>query len=100
MKISKLNVDALKNVILNTFIGRTYEGEEETRITLKSLTRCDKCRNYDNRIYDGVLGNSDDTYIMESSFECEFEDGEINISIYYGDVSEKITDIDIDIRID
>lgn len=86
---------ALKQQIENEFIGGHYEGDEETeKILSKIVGKPVKC--YDTKIDDGVDDDEcEDEYIMKSCFSTE--DDKIIVGIYWGDVSEEIGYVNVQI---
>jgi hypothetical protein len=86
---------ALKQQIENEFIGGHYEGDKETeKILSKIVGKPVKC--YDTKIDDGVDDDEcEDEYIMKSCFSTE--DDKIIVGIYWGDVSEEIGYVNVQI---
>ena len=87
---------ALKQKIENEFIGGHYEGDEETeKILSKIVGKPVKC--YDTKIDDGVDDDeTEDEYIMKSCFSTE--DDKIIVGIYYGDVTDEIGYVNVQIN--
>ena len=87
---------ALKSKIETEFIGGHYEGDEETEKILSKIVG-KPVKWYDTKIDDGVDDDEDyDTYIMKSCFSTE--DDKIIVGIYYGDVSEEIGYVNVQIN--
>ena len=86
----------LKSKIETEFIGGHYEGDEETeKILSKIVGKPVKC--YDTKIDDGVDDNeTEDEYIMKSCFSTE--DDKIIVGIYYGDVTDEIGYVNVQIN--
>lgn len=83
----------IKELVEETFIGANYNGDEETEKELSNLLG-GKWRCYDTKIDDGVDDDeTEDEYIMVSCFENE--QGNVDILIYYGDVTDEITYIQV-----
>lgn len=83
----------IKELVEKTFIGANYNGDEETEKELSNLLG-GKWRCYDTKIDDGVDDDeTEDEYIMVSCFENE--QGNIDILIYYGDVTDEITYVQV-----
>ena len=79
----------IKELVERTFIGANYNGDEETEKELSNLLG-GKWHCYDTKIDDGVDDDeTEDEYIMVSCFENE--QGNVDILIYYGDVTSEIT---------
>lgn len=83
----------IKELVEETFIGANYNGDEETEKELSNLLG-GKWRCYDTKIDDGVDDDeTEDEYIMVSCFENE--QGNVDILIYYGDVTDEITYVQV-----
>lgn len=83
----------IKELVEKTFIGANYNGDEETEKELSNLLG-GKWRCYDTKIDDGVDDDeTEDEYIMVSCFENE--QGNVDILIYYGDVTDEITYVQV-----
>lgn len=86
----------LKSKIETTFIGGHYEGDEETEKILSNLVG-KPVKWYDTKIDDGVDDDeTEDEYIMKSCFSTE--DDKIIVGIYYGDVSDEIGYVNVQIN--
>ena len=82
--------------IQNEFIGSRYMGIEETENLLTHIAG-EPIKHYDTKIDDGVDDDeTEDTYIMKACFSTE--DDEITVGIYYGDVSEEIGYVNVQIN--
>lgn len=82
--------------IQNEFIGSRYMGIEETENILTHIAG-EPIKHYDTKIDDGVDDDEcEDTYVMKSCFSTE--DNKIDVGIYYGDVSEKIDYVNVQIN--
>lgn len=75
------------------FIGGDYSGDINTIEELNNLTG-KKFRYYDGGIDDGADDETEDTYIMYKSFTC----GDIDVILYYGDVTEEIGYVEVEVR--
>lgn len=75
------------------FIGGRYLGDEETeKILTNIIGREVVC--YDTKIDDGVDDDeTEDEYVMKSCFSTR--DDKVIIGIYYGDVTEEISYVNI-----
>lgn len=83
------NEKNFKELVENNFIGADFQGEDETEKELSKLFG-GKWRCYDTKIDDGVDNDeTEDEYIMVSCFENE--QGNVDVLIYYGDVTNEIT---------
>ena len=83
----------IKELVEETFIGANYNGDEETEKELSNLLG-GKWRCYDTKIDDGVDDDeTKDEYVMVSCFENE--QGNVDILIYYGDVTDEITYVQV-----
>lgn len=83
----------IKELVEETFIGANYNGDEETEKELSNLLG-GKWRCYDTKIDDGVDDDeTEDEYVMVSCFENE--QGNVDILIYYGDVTDEITYVQV-----
>lgn len=83
----------IKELVEKTFIGANYNGDEETEKELSNLLG-GKWRCYDSKIDDGVDDDeTEDEYVMVSCFENE--QGNVDILIYYGDVTDEITYVQV-----
>jgi hypothetical protein len=87
---------ALKSKIETEFIGGHYDGDEKTeKILSKIVGKPVKC--YDTKIDDGVDDDEcEDEYIMKSCFSTE--DDKIIVGIYYGDVTDEIGYVNVQIN--
>ena len=86
---------ALKSKIETEFIGGHYEGDGETEKILSKIVG-KPVKWYDTKIDDGVDDDeTEDTYVMKACFSTE--DDEIIVGIYYGDVSEEIGYVNVQI---
>lgn len=87
---------ALKGKIETEFIGGHYEGDEVTENILTHIAG-EPIKHYDTKIDDGVDDDeTEDTYVMKSCFSTE--DDKIIVGIYYGDVSEEIGYVNVQIN--
>lgn len=87
---------ALKSKIETEFIGGHYEGDEETEKILSNLVG-KTVKWYDTKIDDGVDDDeTEDEYIMKSCFSTE--DDKIIVGIYYGDVTDEIGYVNVQIN--
>ena len=87
---------ALKGKIETEFIGGHYEGDEETEKILSKIVG-KPVKWYDTKIDDGVDDDeTEDEYIMKSCFSTE--DDKIIVGIYYGDVSDEIGYVNVQIN--
>ena len=88
-----METKSIKELVENAFIGTKYQDDETTEKELKKLLGS-KWRCYDKKIDDGVDDDeAEDEYIMVSLFENK--QGNIDVLIYYGDVTNEITYINI-----
>ena len=80
----------IKELLDNYFFNNEYyKGDDETEKELSNLLG-GKWRCYDTKIDDGVDDDeTEDEYIMVSCFENE--QGNVDVLIYYGDVTNEIT---------
>ena len=79
--------------IQNHFIGAKNLGIEWAKTELESLVG-NKCECYDSCIDDGADDDeTEDTYVMRDCFT--FEDSNLVVRIYYGDVTREIGYVDV-----
>jgi hypothetical protein len=89
LKTITMGTKNIKELVEKTFIGAKYQGDEDTEKELGKLLG-GKWRCYDTKIDDGVDDDeTEDEYIMVSCFENE--QGNVDVLIYYGDVTDEIT---------
>lgn len=82
--------------VQNEFIGEHYQGDEETEHILTHIAG-EPIKWYDTVIDDGIDDDDcEDEYVMRSCFSTE--DDKIIVRIYYGDVSEKIDYVNVQIN--
>ena len=82
--------------VQNEFIGEHYMGVEETEHILTHIAG-EPIKWYDTKIDDGVYDDeSEDAYVMKACFSTK--DNSIIVGIYYGDVSEKIDYVNVQIN--
>lgn len=83
----------LTEKIQNEFIGSKYRGIEETCEMLSKIVG-KKANCYDVVIDDGADDDeTEDDYIMRACFD--FQDSNVVVRIYYGDVTEEIGYVDV-----
>ena len=86
--------ERLETKITTSLIGTDYKGNWGTEKELEELVG-KPCYIYDNHIDDGVDSDeTEDTYVMVSCFE--FKGINLVVRVYYGDVTEEITYVDVD----
>ena len=82
--------------IQNEFIGSRYQGIEVTENILTHIAG-EPIKWYDTKIDDGVDDDeTEDVYVMKACFSAE--DNSIIVGIYYGDVSEEIDYVNVQIN--
>lgn len=81
----------LKDRIYDSLIGGCFTTEEDTENELTKLIGS-KAHCYDTKIDEG-LDDEEDEYLMLSAFEVDGHSE--TIRIYYGNITEEITHIDI-----
>lgn len=82
--------------IQNEFIGSRYRGIEETEIILTHIAG-EPIKHYDTKIDDDIDNDeTKDTHLMKSCFTTQ--DDEIIVGIYYGNVSEEIDYVNVQIN--
>ena len=82
--------------IQNEFIGSRYLGIEETENILTHIAG-EPIKWCDTKIDDGIDNDeTEDTYVMKACFSTK--DDEIVVGIYYGDVSEEIGYVNVQIK--
>lgn len=87
--------DQIKQEIEREFIGGRYDGISATEEILSNIIG-QAVKHYDTCIDDGADGDeTEDTYVMRACFTNE---NNITIRIFYGDVTEEIGYVDVDIR--
>ena len=87
--------DQIKQEIEREFIGGHYDGINATEEILSNIVG-QAVKHYDTCIDDGVdEDEAEDTYVMRACFTNE---NNITIRIFYGDVTEEIGYVDVDIR--
>ena len=87
--------DPIKQEIEREFIGGRYNGISATEEILSNIVG-QAVKHYDTCIDDGVdEDETEDTYVMRACFTNE---NNITIRIFYGDVTEEIGYVDVDIR--
>ena len=85
----------IKQEIEREFIGGRYNGISATEEILSNIVG-QAVKHYDTCIDDGVdEDETEDTYVMRACFTNE---NNITIRIFYGDVTEEIGYVDVDIR--
>ena len=82
----------LKDRIYDSLIGGCFTTEEDIENQLTELIGS-KAHCYDTKIDEGLDDEDEDEYLMLSAFEVDGF-GE-SIRIYYGNITEEITHIDI-----
>lgn len=88
-----METKSIKELVENAFIGTKYQDDETIEKELEKLLG-GKWRCYDEKIDDGVDDDeAEDEYIMVSCFENK--QGNIDVLIYYGDVTNEITYINV-----
>lgn len=86
----------LKGKIQTEFIGGYYMGVEETEHILTHIAG-KPIKWYDTKIDDGADDDeTEDTYVMKACFSTE--DNSIIVGIYYGNVSEEIGYVNVQIN--
>lgn len=86
--------DQIKQEIEREFIGGRYNGISATEKILSNIVG-QVVKHYDTCIDDGVdEDETEDTYVMRACFANE---NNITIRIFYGDVTEEIGYVDVDI---
>ena len=94
--MDKKTAKTIINKIQNEFNGEHYQGDEETEKILSNLVG-KTVKWYDTVIDDGIDGDDcEDEYIMRSCFSTE--DDKIIVRIYYGDVTDEIGYVDVQIN--
>lgn len=87
--------DQIKQEIEREFIGGRYNGISATEEILSNIVG-QAVKHYDTCIDDGVdEDETEDTYVMRACFTNE---NNITIRIFYGDVTEEIGYVNVDIR--
>lgn len=81
----------LKDRITDSLIGEWFTAEEDIENKLTELIGS-KAHCYDTKIDEGLDGDLDE-YLMMSAFEVDGHSE--SIRIYYGNITEEITHIDI-----
>lgn len=88
-----METKSIKELVENAFIGTKYQDDKTTEKKLEKLLG-GKWRCYDEKIDEGVDDDeAEDEYIMVSCFEKK--QGNIDVLIYYGDVTNEITYINV-----
>lgn len=89
----KKTFEQLEREIIKEFIGGKYDGITATEEILTEICG-QNVSLYDSVIDDGVDDDeTEDEYIMRDCFSTA--DDKITIRIYYGDVTEEITYVDV-----
>ena len=85
--------DKLTEKIQSYFIGSRYRGDLATEDMLTELVG-EKAHCYDKVIDDGAdYDETEDVYVMRACFD--FDNCDIVVHIYYGDVTEEIGYVDV-----
>ena len=86
--------DQIKQEIEREFIGGRYDGISATEEILSNIVG-QAVKHYDTCIDDGADGDeTEDVYVMKACFSNE---NNITIRIFYGDVTEEIGYVDVEV---